>query len=131
MGMSLHLDHTIVRSADKTASAEFFAHIFDLQVAEGGHFAPVRINDHLTLDFADAPTGAGVEGQHYAFVVDEDDFDIVFERIRETADSYGSGPYSSDDGRINHRRGGRGVYFRGAGDPHLWEIMTTPETSAP
>jgi hypothetical protein len=33
----------------------FFAEIFGLRVeGSGGHFAPVRVNDTLTLDFADA-----------------------------------------------------------------------------
>ena len=50
--MSIILDHTIVPSHDKEASARFFADIFGL--AYGGpawHFAPVKANDTLTLDF--------------------------------------------------------------------------------
>jgi hypothetical protein len=43
-----------VPAKDKRASAEFFAEIFGLRVEPGdGHFAPVRVNDSLTLDFAD------------------------------------------------------------------------------
>jgi len=36
---------------------------------------------------------------------------------------YGSGPGSSTDGEINHRLGGRGLYFADP-DGHLMEIMT-------
>ena len=37
--------------------------------------------------------------------------------------TYGSGPYSLEDMKINHRRGGRGFYFR---DPngHVLEVLT-------
>ena len=52
--MAIMLDHTIVPAHDKEASARFFARIFGLRY-EGpvSHFAPVRINDGLTLDFDD------------------------------------------------------------------------------
>ena len=53
--MPLQLDHTIVPAYDKVKSAEFIAHIFGLKY-EGpwGHFAPVKVNDILTLDFDDS-----------------------------------------------------------------------------
>lgn len=123
--MAITLDHTIVPSRDKDAAAKFFAHIFDLPYAGAGHFAPVRVNDALTLDFATSET---FEEHHYAFVVGEHDFDNIYQRIIDSHATFGSGPSSADDGDVNHRRGGRGLYFRGGPDRHLWEIMTTPET---
>ncbi|MGI9606544.1 MAG: VOC family protein [Acidimicrobiales bacterium] len=123
--MTITLDHTIVPSHDKDTSARWLADVFGLPYDGAGYFAPVQVNAALTLDFADADD---VPSLHYAFVVDDDDFDRIFEKIQATATNYGSGPGSSDDGQINHRRGGRGVYFVGGPDPHLWEIMTTPET---
>lgn len=125
--MTITLDHTIVPSNDKDAAARWLADVFDLAYDGANYFAPVKVNDLLTLDFADADD---VPSLHYAFLVSEDEFDRIFERIRATATHYGSGPRSSDDGEINHRRGGRGVYFAGGPDPHLWEIMTTPETGS-
>jgi hypothetical protein len=52
--MSITLNHTIVPAHDKEASAKHFAHLFGLKY-EGlmGSFAPVRINETLTLDFDD------------------------------------------------------------------------------
>ena len=49
--MAITLNHTIVPARDKEAAARFFAHIFGLTY-DGplGHFAPVRINETLTLD---------------------------------------------------------------------------------
>jgi hypothetical protein len=50
--MAIVLDHTIVPAHDNEASAKFFAHIFGLNY-EGAmsHFAPVRLNDTLVMDF--------------------------------------------------------------------------------
>ena len=51
------------------------------------------------------------------------DFDAIFGRVRAEDISYGSGPYSLEDRKINRRGGGRGVYFR---DPngHVLELLT-------
>jgi hypothetical protein len=119
------LDHVIVPSTDHVAGAAFFGRIFDLEPAHEGHFEAVRVNDALTLDFE---TQADVSSEHYAFLVTENEFDEIFARIASSGASFGSGPFRADDGEINHRRGGRGVYFTGGPDPHLWEIMTRPET---
>ena len=57
--MPLQLDHTIVPAYDKVKSAEFIARMFGLKY-EGpwGHFAPVKVNDILTLDFDDSDNPA-------------------------------------------------------------------------
>ena len=46
-----------------------------------------------------------------------------FDRVKAEGIAYGSGPRSRTDREINHRRGGRGVYFD---DPngHVLEILT-------
>jgi hypothetical protein len=64
------------------------------------------------------------------FVMSEDEFEAIYDRIQAAKVSYGSGPSSADDGTINTRLGGRGLYFWGGPDPHLWEIMTRPETGS-
>ena len=49
--MALHLDHTIVPAHDKEESARFIAGIFGLEdEAPWGHFAPLKIDEALTLD---------------------------------------------------------------------------------
>jgi len=125
--MTIRLDHTIVPAKDKTASAKFFAEIFGLTVVGAGHFEQVQINESLTFDFADDPDPRGI---HYAFHINEGDFDAIFSRVKTRGIPYGSGPFSHTDGKINTRRGGRGFYFE---DPngHLLEVMTVPETRQP
>jgi catechol 2,3-dioxygenase-like lactoylglutathione lyase family enzyme len=76
--MAITLNHTIVPAHDKEASAKFFAHMFGLKY-EGAmsHFAPVRINETLTLDF---DTWDRFEMHHYAFHVSDAEFDAIFGR---------------------------------------------------
>ena len=57
--MPLQLDHTIVPAYDKVKFAEFIARMFGLKYqGHWGHFAPVKVNDILTLDFDDSETRA-------------------------------------------------------------------------
>ncbi len=119
--MAIELDHTIVPAHDKVGSAKFFARIFGLSYdGELSHFSPVRVNDSLTLDFENS---SEFQRHHYAFKVSEEDFDQIFGRIQEAGIPYGSGPRALKDMSINHRGGGRGVYFC---DPngHILELLT-------
>ena len=119
--MAIVLNHTIVPAHDKAAAARFFADIFGLEVdAPMGPFAPVHVNEGFTLDFQDREE---FEWHHYAFRVSEDEFDVIFQRLKAAGIAYGSGPHTLEDGLINHRHGGRGVYFR---DPngHVLELLT-------
>jgi catechol 2,3-dioxygenase-like lactoylglutathione lyase family enzyme len=119
--MSIVLDHTIVPARNKEESARFFARIFGLPY-EGvvSHFAPVRVNETLTLDF---DTDTDFRPQHFAFKVSDEEFDGIFERIKRESIPYGSGPFSPEDMKINHHNGGRGFYFRDPAD-HLLEVLT-------
>lgn len=119
--MAILLDHTIVPARDKEESARFFARIFGLSYdGPVSHFAPVRVNDGLTLDFDDRDS---FESHHYAFKISEAEFDRIFERVKREGIAYGSGPRSLDDMAINHRRGGRGFYFRDL-NGHVLEVLT-------
>ena len=119
--MAITLNHTIVPAHDKEASATFFASIFGVTY-EGsvGHFAAVRVNDTLTLDF---DNGDKFESHHYAFHASDQEFDAILDLVKTEGIPYGSGPFELDNMRINTRRGGRGFYFR---DPngHILELLT-------
>src|ERR1700751_3815799 len=108
--MVIVLDHTIVPARDKEASARFLARILGLRY-EGAvsHFAPLKVNDTLTLDF---DNDTDFESHHYAFKVGESEFDGIFARVKAEGIAYGSGPRALEDMQINHRGGGRGFYFR-------------------
>jgi catechol 2,3-dioxygenase-like lactoylglutathione lyase family enzyme len=115
------LNHTIVPAHDKEQAARFLAGLLDLTVEHPpGPFAAVRVNDTLTLDFADRAT---FESHHYAFQVSDDEFDQIFDRVRRAGVSYSADPHHREIGEINHRKGGRGFYFF---DPngHNFELLT-------
>jgi catechol 2,3-dioxygenase-like lactoylglutathione lyase family enzyme len=119
--MSVRLNHTIVPARDKARAAQFFARMFGLTRGEDtGPFAPVQVNDVLTLEFAEAEV---FEPHHYGFLVSDGDFDSILGRVRVANVPYGSGPEHGWDEQINHDNGGRGVYFQ---DPngHSYEIFT-------
>ncbi len=118
--MAITLNHTIVPARDKQAAAQFFARLFGLQVEDAGHFAAVRVNDTLTLDFSDQER---FEPHHYAFHVSDAEFDAIFERIKAANIAYSGDPFRREMGQINHWHGGRGVYFPDP-DGHLLELLT-------
>ena len=119
--MAIHLDHTIVPAHDKEKSAKFMAYIMGLKY-EGlfGHFAPVKVDEHLALDFDNREN---FQGNHYAFLVTDEDFDAILGRVQGEGLKYGSSPFAQDDMEINHRHGGRGFYFRDE-NGHSWEFIT-------
>jgi catechol 2,3-dioxygenase-like lactoylglutathione lyase family enzyme len=123
--MTITLNHTIVPARDKEAAARFFAEIFGLRLqGSGGHFAPVRVNETLTLDFADAK--GAIASQHYAFHVSDAEFDAILQRVKNARLAFGSGPRSLEDGKLNDWNGGRGFYYKDR-DGHVIELMTMPQ----
>jgi extradiol dioxygenase family protein len=126
--MTAQLNHTIVPAIDKHASAEFLGHILGIDAGRAwGPFVVLALANGVSLDFVDA---AAVEEHHYAFLVEEGDFDTTFERIRATGTSYYADPFRRRPGEVNHRYGGRGVYFDDP-DHHLMEVITRPYGATP
>jgi catechol 2,3-dioxygenase-like lactoylglutathione lyase family enzyme len=122
--MPIHLNHTIVRVRDKRESAEFLTEILGLEPAVAyGPFFVVQLANDVSLDFADDHGPANP--QHYAFLVDESDFDDIFARIKQRGLTYWADPFRRRPGEFNTNDGGRGVYWE---DPngHVLEIITRP-----
>jgi extradiol dioxygenase family protein len=123
--MSVDLNHIIIHAQDNRQSAEFLAHILELEVGtEWGPFVPVATSNGVTLDFATMPAESIVM-QHYAFLVSDEEFDAAFARIQRAGVTYYADPHLKQPGEINHHHGGRGLYFM---DPtgHGMEIITRP-----
>lgn len=121
--MSIRLDHTIVSARDRDRSARFLSEMLGLPAPEVlGPFAIVRAGD-TSLDFVESD--GEVESRHFAFLVNEDEFDAIFARIRERGLTYWADPYREKPGQINTWDGGRGVYWDDP-DGHLLEIITRP-----
>ena len=123
--MAIKLNHTIVHSTDPDAAAQFFAGLFGLPAPKSfGPFLDVEVGNEVTLAFLPAD-GMKIQMQHYAFLVSDAEFDLIFGRIRQRGLGYWADPGQTEKGRINQHFGGRGVYFE---DPsgHLLEIITRP-----
>ena len=121
--MSIELNHTIVAARDKQASAGFLAGILGIAAgAPWGPFVPVQLANRVTLDYMTVPE---VRPQHYAFLVSDAEFDAAFARIRDAGLTYYADPGKQQPGEINHRHGGRGVYFDDP-DGHFMELLTAP-----
>jgi catechol 2,3-dioxygenase-like lactoylglutathione lyase family enzyme len=121
--MSVQLNHTIVPSHDKHESAAFLADLLGLDVGgEAGPFVPVQLGNGVTLDYMNS---SGFSSQHYAFLVDDELFDVAHQRMRDLGIETWADPDHHEPDGINTRWGGRGVYFP---DPsgHNMEILTRP-----
>ncbi|RSM89436.1 VOC family protein [Kibdelosporangium aridum] len=122
--MAIELNHIIVSAKDAKASATFLADILGLEVGDKwGPFYPLVVSNGVTLDYID--TTADIQSQHCAFLVDDDEFDASFERIKAAGIPYWADPYKQKPNEINHLYGGRGVYFDDP-DGHAMEIITAP-----
>jgi catechol 2,3-dioxygenase-like lactoylglutathione lyase family enzyme len=122
--MSVQLNHTIVTVRDAKVSANFLAEILGLRVQPRyGPFLPVAADNDVTLDLLESTDE--ITAQHYAFLVEEPEFDVIFDRIQRAGLTYFADPLHKEEGRINHGDGGRGVYFA---DPngHSLEVITRP-----
>lgn len=126
--MSVELNHTIVPAHDKGASAEFLGRILGLEpAAPWGPFMVLAVGNGVSLDYIDG--GDTFDEHHYAFLVGDDEFDPIFERIRDSGARYYADPHRGQPGEINHNDGGNGVYFDDP-DGHLMEVITRPYGSA-
>ena len=122
--MAVHLDHLIVPSRNRVASARLVAEILGVPWSEEsgvGSFSPVYVNDGLTLDFDE--TSEPFPVGHFAFRVDREEFDEVLDRIRAAGIRYRSTPHGPVDMQSNAYLGGCIVYWDEP-DGHIWEVLT-------
>jgi catechol 2,3-dioxygenase-like lactoylglutathione lyase family enzyme len=122
--MSVRLNHTIVWCRDQEASARFLTELLGLPPAQVfGPFRVVELGNGVSLDYHEQ--AGEVARQHYAFLVDEAEFDAIFARLRQRGLAYWADPGRQQSGEINRHDGGRGTYFEDP-DGHLLEIITRP-----
>jgi hypothetical protein len=121
--MSIELDHTIVPSHHRVASAKRLAELLGVpwSAVGVGPFSPVFVNDHLTLDFID--TNDPYPVYHFCFRVDQAEFDAILVRLRTAKFLYRSTLRGSMDMLVNTDYGGNLVYWNEP-DGHQWEMLT-------
>jgi catechol 2,3-dioxygenase-like lactoylglutathione lyase family enzyme len=120
-----HLNHTAVYACDRQLSAEFLAAVLGLRVGTPfGPFLPVDLGNGVTLDYYEK-TDEPIQPQHYAFLVPEEQFDGMIDRLEALGVTYYADPNHTRPDRVNDLFGGRGAYFDDP-DGHNMEIMTRP-----
>jgi len=128
--MTIHLDHAIVPARDKVASARRLAELLGVPWSDHGPgpFAPVYVNDGLTLDFIE--TDEPFEVYHFCFRVDPEEFDAILGRIEAAGIPYRSTVRGPIDRTVNTDYGGRMFYWN---DPegHQWELLTVSYARQP
>jgi catechol 2,3-dioxygenase-like lactoylglutathione lyase family enzyme len=121
--VSVQLNHTIVWCRDKQRSSAFLTEILGLpDPTPLGPMLVVQLGNSVSLDFYDNDE---VSLQHYAFLINEDEFDQVFDRIRARGLQHWADPAKTLPGELNRDDGGRRMYFDDP-DGHLLEVMTRP-----
>ncbi len=122
--MTVDLDHLILAVNDRDATLAFYTEVLGLtHEGEAPPFSVLRVTDRLTLQIA--PWGSA-GGEHLAFSMTREEFEQVFERVRE-----GGIPFGDSFHEVGNMRGpgaepgargpGEALYFF---DPskHLIEI---------
>jgi catechol 2,3-dioxygenase-like lactoylglutathione lyase family enzyme len=128
--MAVHLDHLMVPSRNKLASAKQLAELLGVPWEETGigPFVPVFVNDGLTLDFDE--WSDPIPHIHYCFRVEQDEFDAILGRIRAAGIPYRSNVHGPVDFKIETQYGGSIVYWNEP-DGHQWEILTVSYARQP
>lgn len=120
--MAVELNHIIIPSHDKVGSSRFLAEILGIEPPQAvSHFMTVRVSNGVTLDYDDADE---FRVQHCAFLVGDDEFEAIFERVTGAGITFFADPSHHHAGEVNHRRGGRGFYFADP-DGHNMEVFTS------
>ncbi len=128
--MSIELDHTIVPSHHKLESARRLAELLGVPWASSGPgpFAPVYLNDGLTLDFVGTDEPFPV--YHFCFRVGQTEFDAILARLQAAGIAYRSSVRGPQDMQVNRDYGGSMVYWNEP-DGHQWEMLTVSYARQP
>jgi hypothetical protein len=118
--MTVHIDHTIVPSRNKVASARLLAELLGVPWAATGvgPFSPVYVNDGFTLDFIQTDEPFPV--YHFCFRVPQAEFDAILARICAAGIPYRSTVRGPIDMKVDPHYGN--VYWNEP-DGHQWELL--------
>jgi hypothetical protein len=119
--MTIQLDHAIVPSHTKVASAKLLAELLGVPWAEQGMgpFSAVYVNDGLTLDFIQTDEPFPI--YHFCFRVTQQEFDAILAHIKAKGVPYRSQVRGPVDRKVDPQYGN--VYWNEP-DGHQWEMLT-------
>jgi catechol 2,3-dioxygenase-like lactoylglutathione lyase family enzyme len=121
--MRIALNHTIIWCRDNQLSAAFLTGLLGRPGArDWGPFKVVELDNDVSVDYHS--TDEPIAPQHYAFLVTEADFDVVYGRLTDGGIDAWADPRCTEPG-FNRNDGGRGTYFHDP-DGHILEVITRP-----
>lgn len=120
--MAVDLDHILIPCRDKAGAAKLLGELLGVPwSATGvGPFAPVYVNDGLTIDFDEWTEPFTLS--HFCFRVGSGEFDAILGRIRAANIPFRGNFHGPFDSSIGMHDGGRIVYWNEP-DGHQWEIL--------
>ncbi len=126
--MAIELDHFIVPTRNKIASAKLLAELLGVSWSESGigPFSPVYINNGLTLDFIETDEPFPVH--HYCFRVGQTEFNSILERIEGAGIKFRSTVRGPEDMQVGTQFGN--IYWNEP-DGHQWEMLTVSYARPP
>lgn len=117
--------HLIIHATDPHHTAGYLAEILGAAPPfTDGFFRTIVLDDEVVLNVA--PASDELTPQHYAFLVDDTQFDAVLTRFVTEATEYWADPRRSRPGELGAVDGapdGRRMYFVGP-DGHYLELLT-------
>jgi hypothetical protein len=94
-------NHVIIAAHDQRASASCFAELFGLdEPTFYGPFALVTLDGRVFLQFAE-PGIDDIQLQHHAFLVDDERFDEIYQRLVDARIEHRADPQMAFPGQIN------------------------------
>lgn len=120
----------MVPARNKLASAKLLAELLGVPWSETGigPFAPVFVNDGLTIDFDEWPEPIPLI--HYCFRVSQSEFDDILGRIKKAGVPFRSNVRGPVDYKVDTEHGGSIVYWNEP-DGHQWEMLTVSYARQP
>ena len=120
--MPIEFNHTIVAARDQDEGARFLTEVLGLEPpARFGPFTVVTLAHGTSLDYLTEPDPTP---QHYAFLVSDEEYPQIVERLRARNVATYADPQRQRVGE-NTRDGGHGAYFTSP-EGHVLEILTRP-----
>ena len=116
--MSIEFNHTMVHAKDIWAAAREVGGVLGLaepSFVRRVRGAPAR---QRHLDFIEDT--AEIKAQHYDFLVGDDDFDAIWDRLKEQGRQWWTDPHNRHPGEINH--GDRGLAGYEVNGLRVWRL---------
>jgi hypothetical protein len=128
VAMTIDVDHVIVPTRNRSASAKALAELLGVAWAGAGPFSAVYVNDSLTLDFVE--TEGSFPPHHYCFRVEEHEFNAIVGRLKKAGINYHTGVHGPDDVQIHMHFGHPSLYWQEP-DGHRWEVLAVSRVPQP